>query len=239
MRPRRPRGFWYLPGLTYDLAFACMLRGLRRRVARIVERERLFPWLDVCSGTGDQLRFAPTGGAGKRPRGQGPPVSAPFLDLEIDNLAVGLDIHFAFVRYAKARAPAVPFVCGDAARLPLKDGSIKAISISFGLHDKKPETRNAIMREARRALGPGGRLIAVDFENPWNLRSRVGALFVRAIERLAGGEHYRNGRDFLRNGGLQAFLYASGFLEVDRRDVEAGAAAVVVAQPMSHLSQGP
>jgi hypothetical protein len=79
-------------------------------------------------------------------------------------------------------------------------------------------------------LGPDGRLIAVDFENPWDSASRAGTLFTRAIERLAGREHYGNGRDFLRRGGLRGFLRESGFAEVARRDVPIGSLGVVVAR---------
>lgn len=252
----RPKGFWYPPGLIYDLSFRRMFRGLRRRVARTVGRERLYPWLDVCSGTGDQLRgrAMPEAGAEERRemRGHAPRVRVPVLDpgsldgpvsarsfddngLEIfdSGLALGLDMHFGFVRYAAARAPGVPFVCGDAARLPFKDGSMRAVSISFGLHDKSPDLRRAIIQEARRALGPDGKLIAVDFERPWNARSKAGTLFARSIERLAGREHFNNGKEFLKSGGLRAFLRANGFVEVDRRDIEAGSLAIVVARPAS------
>ena len=82
----------------------------------------------------------------------------------------------------------------------------------------------------RRVLRPDGRLIAVDFENPWDAASRAGALFTRAIERLAGREHYGNGRDFLRRGGLRGFLRENGFVEVARRDVPIGSLSVVVAR---------
>jgi len=240
------KGFWYPPGLIYDLAFRRMFRGLRRRVARTVEKEGLYPWLDVCSGTGDQLR----GHASGRSRGHVPSVRVSVLDSDFfrghvsnlgssggdqvmhgGKLALGLDMSFGFVRYAAARATGAPFVCGDAGRLPFKDGSMRAVSISFGLHDKSPALRKAIIQEVRRALGPDGKLIAVDFEKPWNARSKAGTLFARSIERLAGGEHYRNSREFLSIGGLGAFLRTTGFVEVDRRDVEAGSLAVVVARP--------
>ena len=207
MSRRRPRGSWYLPGRLYDLAFGLMFRGLRRKVARTVARERLYPWLDICCGTGDQLRYAEPG----RP-------------------VLGLDKSLPFVRYAAARAPAVPFVCGDAARLPFRAGSMRAVSVSFGLHDKSADLRTAILAEAARTLAPGGRLIAVDFENAWDGRSKAGAFFSRAIEGLAGGEHYRNGRDFLRRGGLRAFLRENGLVEVARRDVPLGALGIVIAR---------
>jgi demethylmenaquinone methyltransferase/2-methoxy-6-polyprenyl-1,4-benzoquinol methylase len=233
MNARHPKGYWYLPGLLYDLAFKRMFRGLRRRVARTIEREGLYPWLEVCCGTGDQLRHA----RGHVPRGSGLPqravpevrVPGPAPELT-DDLALGLDLSFGFVRYARARAPHVPFVCGDAARLPFKTGSMRAVSVSFGLHDKSLELRSAILAEAKRVLKPGGRLIAVDFENPWDAASRAGALFTRAIERFAGREHYGNGRDFLRRGGLRGFLRENGFAEVARRDVPVGSVSVVVAK---------
>jgi demethylmenaquinone methyltransferase/2-methoxy-6-polyprenyl-1,4-benzoquinol methylase len=142
-----------------------------------------------------------------------------------------LDLSFGFVRYAAARAPGLPFVCGDAARLPFKDRSLRAVSVSFGLHDKGPELRSAILEEARRVLSPGGRLIAVDFENPWDAKSRLGALFVWVIEHLASREHFANGREFLRRGGLRGFLRESGFVEASRRDVATGSLGIVVARP--------
>ncbi len=207
MSPRRPKGTWYLPGRLYDLAFAGVFRGMRRRVAAAVERDGLYPWLDVCCGTGSQFR-------GRVP----------------DLVVCGLDKSYEFVRYAAARAPGVPFVCGDAGRLPFQDGSFLAVSISFGLHDKSPDLRRAMMAEARRVLAPGGRFVTVDFENPWSFRSIVGALAVRAVERLAGGEHYRNGREFLSRGGLRAFLRESGFVETARHDIETVSISVVVAR---------
>ena len=204
----RRKGSLYLLGRLYDLAFGHMFYALRRRVAAAVERDGLYPWLDVCCGTGSQLR------------GHAP-----------DLVVCGLDKNLGMVRYAAARAPGLPFVCGDAGHLPFKDSSFRAVSVSFGLHDKSSDLRRAMMAEARRVLAPGGRFIAVDFENPWSARSRAGALAVRAVERLAGGEHYRNGRDFLSRGGLRAFLRESGFVETARHDVEIGSISVIVASP--------
>jgi ubiquinone/menaquinone biosynthesis C-methylase UbiE len=210
MLPLRRKGYWYFPGRFYDLALGGLLWEVRRRVAAAVSEAALYPWLDICCGTGSQLRGLDRG-----------PERGPVF---------GLDMSLGMVRYAAARAPGRPYICGDAARLPFRAGAFRAVSISFGLHDKSPEVRRSMMTEARRVLGKGGRLVAVDFENPWNPKSRAGALFTRAVERLAGGAHYRNGREFLRRGGLRAFLRENGFIEVSRSDIESGSIGVVVSR---------
>ena len=146
-------------------------------------------------------------------------------------LVFGLDKSCGMIRYAAARAPRVSFVCGDAAFLPFKDGAFRAVSVSFGLHDKSQDLRWAIMAETRRVLAPGGRFIAVDFEKPWNPKSRLGAFFTAVVELFGRGEHYRNGRDFVKCGGLRAFLRENGFEEVSRSDIATGSISIVVAMP--------
>ncbi|MDD8026838.1 MAG: methyltransferase domain-containing protein [Acidobacteriota bacterium] len=201
---------WYLPGRIYDFALGGLLRGFRSRVAAEVGASGLYPWLDICCGTGSQFRNLTPG-------------------LGYDS-AFGLDLNFNMVRYAAARTPGRPFVCGDAACLPFKAGSFRTVSVSFGLHEKSPAVRQMMMDEAKRLLAGDGRLVTVDFENPWNLKSSIGSLPTRVIERLAGGDHYRNCQKFLRRGGLRAFLRESGFVECSRRDIEAGSISIVVSR---------
>ena len=61
---------------------------------------------------------------------------------------------------------------------------------------------------------------------------------VHIIERMAGGDHYRNGRNFLRRGGLKAFLDEHGFVETARRDVESASIGVVRARPGEEGNDG-
>jgi demethylmenaquinone methyltransferase/2-methoxy-6-polyprenyl-1,4-benzoquinol methylase len=209
-RTYRRKGRWYPAGRLYDLAFGGILRSVRRSVTAAAATEGLFPWLDVCCGTGSQLR-----GLVREPEGRP---------------AIGLDLNPGMIRYAAARAPGRAFIRGDAAFLPFKAGVFRAVSVTLGLHDKDPETRAAMMDEAKRVMAQGGRLIAVDFETPWSPGSRIGALIARAIERMAGDAHYRNGRDFLLRGGLGSFLRENGFIEVSRRDIATGSISVVVSR---------
>jgi ubiquinone/menaquinone biosynthesis C-methylase UbiE len=211
MPPRRVPHRWYIPGRLYDLSFGGLLRAFRRSVAAEVEKSGALPWLDVCCGTGIQLRGLGPGWKG--------------------SAAVGLDLSPGMIRYAAARAPDRQFVRGDAAFLPFRSGTFRAVTVSFGLHDKSPAVRRAMLEEAGRVLAEGGKLVAIDFEIPWDGPSSVGALFTRAIDRTAGGDHYRNGRAFLRGGGLRAFLRECGWAEMNRRNVAAGSIGIVSSRP--------
>jgi ubiquinone/menaquinone biosynthesis C-methylase UbiE len=208
-RKKRKEGRWYLPGMLYDGILERPLDGIRKKVRELVEEEGLFPLIDICCGPGSQL-------------GHLAPLSRPTF---------GLDINFRLMRYASARRPGIPFVCADASRLPFRAGAFKGAILSFALHEKQPETRLSILDAAASILAPGGRLVLLDFENPWDRKSRMAHLYVSVIERLAGTQHFRRNRDFLRRGGLRALLAESGLSEVRRLDVAAGSCAIVVAAP--------
>jgi demethylmenaquinone methyltransferase/2-methoxy-6-polyprenyl-1,4-benzoquinol methylase len=206
----------------YDAVLGFPLRSVRRKIAWVVASEGLFPCLDVCCGTGSELRLL---------RKSGEPQ-------EDSRFAVGLDKSFGMVRYAAALAAPLPFINGDAFRLPLKDGLFKSIIISFALHDKPPEGRAAMASEAMRVLAPGGLLILADFERPWDAASRRGAVLTGLVEWLAREPHYGNGREFLRRGGLRGFLAEHGFVERRRRDVAAASFSIVAAVPSSPRDLG-
>jgi len=198
----------YLSGRFYDWLIEPLVFSLKVKVERLFKQMDLFPALDICCGTGTQLHLLQSGEA----------------------KLIGLDISLSGLTYASHKYPRIPFVCADAASLPFKEVSIKGILISFSLHDKSPRIRDELMNEAKRLLKPGGRIIFVDFEQHWSLKSRVGSVFVYIIERLAGSEHFRNNRQFLRAGGLRAFVQKHDLIEIKRYDVEWGALAVVVAE---------
>ena len=211
-RKHRP-GRWYLPEVLYEVVLERPLTGIRRLVGELVTEAGLLPLIDICCGPGNQLeRFAAT-------------------SLRAGAPSVGLDINFKAVRYAAARRPAFPFVCGDAAHLPFRAGSFRGALLSFALHEQEPQVRLQILRAAREVLAPGGHLILIDFECPWNSTSRLAYGYTSVIEKLAGRDHFRRNRDFYRRGGLRTLLAENGLKEVLRHDVAAGTCAIVVAAP--------
>jgi ubiquinone/menaquinone biosynthesis C-methylase UbiE len=175
-----------------------------------VRNNELFPALDLCTGTGAQCRL---------------------FDSESGGRIVGLDLDGRILRYAHSKAPSIPFLQSDASLLPIRTGGLRSVIVSYALHDKPPSLRMSMMSEIRRVLAREGRGLFIDFEPPWDMKSRFGRVLTFGIERVVGGEHYRNGQQFLHEeGGLGAFLYSQGWEEQESRVLPWGNSRIVVAR---------
>jgi ubiquinone/menaquinone biosynthesis C-methylase UbiE len=196
-----------IKGLLYDGILESMLINIKKKVDDYVFAYDLFPVLDICCGTGVQCH---------RISRKSPEVA-------------GLDLDLSMILYAKSKYPELPFICADAVRIPFRDSSFKGAVISYALHEKSPDTRSLMLKEVRRILSPGGKVVFVDFDNPWSLKSRLARMYVWVIERMAGRDHFGHGREFLKKGGLKAFLVRNGWKEIERHDVELAHTSIVVA----------
>lgn len=203
------RGRSYLPGRLYTGVLDLPLRGIRRGVCDLILKNDLFPLLDLCCGPGTQAGLLRQPG----------------------RTIVGLDINLRMLKYAAFRQLGIPFFCADAVRTPFRPAAFRGIVVSFALHEREPAFRAGLLKEAVRILAPGGGIVLVDFESPWDGLSRLATLYVSPVERLAGRGHFRNGRDFLRRGGLRSLLKENGLREVERRNFGAGSCALVLAIP--------
>jgi demethylmenaquinone methyltransferase/2-methoxy-6-polyprenyl-1,4-benzoquinol methylase len=102
--------------------------------------------LDVATGTGD-LAFLEEAAVG--PEGQ----------------VVGVDSCAAMLQVGRRRQRgAIDFQEGDATDLRFPDALFDAVTISFGL--RNVADRGQALREFRRVLRPGGRLMVLDFSTP-------------------------------------------------------------------------
>ena len=198
----------YIGGLLYDLALEPPLNRIKKRVAHFISSYDLYPVLDICCGSGRQCFWIARNGNG----------------------VYGLDLDIGMIHYALSKYPRIPFMCADAANIPVKDSSVKGVILSYALHDKLPETRSRILREVKRILSREGKIVFVDFETPWNKKSRMASFYVYGIERLAGKEHFENGRQFLKQGGLDHFIRHQELEEIERHDVEMAHTSIVVAR---------
>jgi demethylmenaquinone methyltransferase/2-methoxy-6-polyprenyl-1,4-benzoquinol methylase len=77
---------------------------------------------------------------------------------------VPCDFSLGMLRVGKRRRPELPFVAGDALRLPFADGAFDAVTISFGLRNVSDVDQ--ALAELRRVTKPSGRLVVCEFSHP-------------------------------------------------------------------------
>jgi demethylmenaquinone methyltransferase/2-methoxy-6-polyprenyl-1,4-benzoquinol methylase len=120
-------------------------RAWRRRGARLTRLQPGQTALDLCTGTGKLAHeLVPLVSPGGR--------------------VIGIDFSPGMLALARAREPDIEFRQGDVTRLAEADASIDAVTIGFGLRNLVD--RDAALREMRRVLRPGGRLVVLEFAPP-------------------------------------------------------------------------
>jgi demethylmenaquinone methyltransferase / 2-methoxy-6-polyprenyl-1,4-benzoquinol methylase len=77
---------------------------------------------------------------------------------------VACDFSLGMLQVGRQRRPEMPFVAGDALRLPFADDSFDAVSISFGLRNVNDV--DLALVELHRVTKPGGRLVVCEFSHP-------------------------------------------------------------------------
>ncbi|MBV8914565.1 MAG: ubiquinone/menaquinone biosynthesis methyltransferase, partial [Acetobacteraceae bacterium] len=101
--------------------------------------------LDLAGGTGDiSLAWLARGGG-------------PVLLSDINPAMLAV----ARQRAARARTERIELLVADAEALPLADGCVDRVSIAFGL--RNCTDKDAVLREARRVLRPGGQFHCLEF----------------------------------------------------------------------------
>lgn len=174
--------------------------------------------LDCACGTGDlAMEFARAGAA-----------KVTGLDYTPEMLAV------ARRRSAERRGPAsrIEWIDGDAMALPLADASVDVVSIAFGIRNVTDPL--AALREFRRVLKPGGRVVILEFSRP---RSPVIAaandLYCKRImpwtATLISGDRSgaykylpRSVETFLDRGSMAQAMRDAGFTAVTQRPLTFG-----------------
>jgi demethylmenaquinone methyltransferase / 2-methoxy-6-polyprenyl-1,4-benzoquinol methylase len=153
--------------VRYDLTNDVLSLGQDRRWRRAVEKaiqaqagERV---LDLAAGTGTSSEPFHAAGA----------------------FVVPCDFSLGMLRVGKQRRSDLPFVGGDALRLPFGDASFDAVTISFGLRNLNDI--DAGLREMLRVTRPGGRLVVCEFSRPtWApFRTVYVEYLMRALPALA------------------------------------------------------
>jgi len=169
----------------YDRLIGPFLRRLRSVGIEMSSPRAGMEVLDVGGGTGAQLAAYQKAGCN----------------------VTCLDTSEAMLGVARGRlGPHADIREGSGTALPFEDGVFDLVMISLVLHELPRRDRFATVGELRRVVRPDGFILVSDFlPGPYRtIKGRLVRAGIVAIEIAAGGEHWRNHRDFLSVGGIGA-----------------------------------
>lgn len=192
-------------------------RSVRERLSDILGDQSAVV-LDVACGTGD-------------------------LSLELKRNAnarvIGSDfchpmLAIAKVKTDEARA-AIPYIEGDAMRLPFADSIFDAVTIAFGLRNLSNFADG--LSELARVLKPGGKLVVLEFSSPVvpGFRGLFNFYFTKILPRIGGVVSGSKGAyeylpdsvsKFPDQKGLAELMRSSGFRSVEFTNLTGGIAAI-------------
>lgn len=201
----------------YDLANDVLSLGQDRRwrtaTVRAVDAWPGETVLDLAAGTGTSSEPFEAEGARVVP-----------CDLSLGMLAVG-----------KERRPDLPFVAGDALRLPFADASFDAVTMSFGL--RNVADTGAALAEMLRVTRPGGRVVVCEFSvptwGPWRTvyteyLMRALPAVARAVSPAPDAYSYlaESIRDWPDQERLGRLMRRAGWSSVEYRNLSGGIVAL-------------
>lgn len=180
-----------LAAKIYDPVLEKGLKNIRLKTKEICGAGSGHRLLDVCCGTGEQAaHYAGTGAT-----------------------VIGLDISKHMIAKAKTKEKSnLSFMQGDATSVPFEDAHFDFASTGYALHEINESLRLKFFNEMLRVVKPGGAIILVDFSIPekFGILPFIYHAIYYMFEKIAGGSHYRNYLEWMKNGGLEGFLDRNG-----------------------------
>jgi len=164
--------------------------------------------LDLCCGTGNQIKLLSKHG--------------------FSNLSC-LDISDSMLEIAKRGDSSIQIYKEDATKTNFDNASFDVVMISFAIHEKDRNTQQALMNEAYRIIKEDGFLLVVDYVFD-NKTTKFGKILIRLIERIAGGEHDRNFKNYIQNKGLSSLIKKDKFKLVKCNRMSSGAVTISIYQ---------
>lgn len=191
---------------TYDFFLTPFLWGMRKRILKTVCLLNPDAIIDLCCGTGHQLKLLKCNG--------------------FSNLTC-VDLSEDMLRVAGRGRYSPDCLQVNATDTGLISGSFDVVIISLALHEKPHKVAVAVLCEAYRLLKPGANLIVSDFQTGVNVPFLVKKA-ITLIEGIAGSEHFINYKSYIKRGGLNGLYDKTSFEIMDRYPVTAGGIVVEV-----------
>jgi demethylmenaquinone methyltransferase/2-methoxy-6-polyprenyl-1,4-benzoquinol methylase len=186
----------------YDRIFEPINSGLRQIGLKMYPIEKGKNVLDIGCGTGAHLKL-----------------------YQDENCNVfGVDVSESMLKIAKNKLGknADLRLC-NATNTGYSDRKFDLILITTVLHEMSHQVRTDVLKEARRILKEDGRIILIDFHAARFTQFKwiYSKIIITISEIIAGGEHYKNYRQFMKSGGLSNLIDQSGF-EIENKKIVSG-----------------
>lgn len=199
--------------ITNEILALGQTQAWRKATVRAVEPNPGDRILDIAAGTGTSTEAFRAAGAD--------PIAC---DFSLGMLEVG-----------KERLPHLPFVAGDALKLPFGDNTFDAVTISFGLRNVVDTI--AALTEMLRVTRSGGRLVICEFSQPSHealrmiyLEYLMKYLPVAATKVASNPEAYvylaESIREWPAQEELSHLLQRAGWVDVQWRNLTGGIVAL-------------
>ena len=182
----------YKSAKYYDKFLYLFVWRIRKKVLEIVIRNKYKTILDVCCGTGNQLKLLKKHG--------------------IDG--TGVDLSKTMLGIAESGEIKVNCHEQDAENIRFNDESFDMTTITFALHEKSNSSAKKILSEMIRLTNKNGHLIIVDFsvDDRTSFFSRKG---INLIESRAGDDHYKQYKKYVADNGLDTLLEGLPLKEIE------------------------
>jgi len=192
----------------YDPIFYLALKPIRIAVMNELLKYKEKIILDLCCGTGNQIKLLSKNG--------------------FSNLSC-LDISDSMLEIAKRGNSSIKIYKEDATNTNFDDASFDVVILSFAIHEKDRNTQQALMNEAYRIIKKDGLMLVVDYVFD-NETTKFGKILVSIIERIAGGEHDRNFKNYIQNKGLLSLIKKDKFKLIKCNRMSSGAVTISLYQ---------
>ena len=161
------------------------LRSVKKKIVAECLRLNLGPVLDVGCGTGTLIGMLRREGI----------------------RALGVEPSQGMIRVSRDTSPdTTGWIRSGGECLPFHSRSFRGVILSMVLHENPAPRRREILRESLRVLDSGGNLFILDYSKPSAPFGKAARSMAYLVERVVGGEHFRNYRQFMQEGALPAFL---------------------------------
>jgi len=173
----------------YDPVLYLVLKPIRIAVMNVLLKYKEKSILDLCCGTGNQLKLLSKNG---------------FKDLHC------LDISNPMLEIARKNDSRIKIYNEDATKTNFENESFDIAIINFALHKKDRSTQESFINEAHRLIKKDGFIVVVDY-NFDNKTPKLIKIGISIIERIAGKGHYNNFKGYIRNNGLLSLINKDKF----------------------------